>query len=208
MKEGADDGDGVGAGLDDAGGVREGDAADGDERSAGEGAGLAKEIEADDGVGVGFGGGGEDRADGEVVDGLGEGGAELGEGVGGQAEDLAGGEDAAGVCGGEVGLTDVGAVGCGKEGEVDAIIEEEADCAGRELRAEAVGLGEDKGGGPGFVAVLQKSTAGIAEVSGGLGGGEAVLLEEVVVKNGVKTWEAERCSVHATRFPAVRESAP
>lgn len=86
-EEGGDYGDGVRAGIEDAACIGAGDAADGDQRLAGEGASTAHAFETDDGRCVGLGAGGEDGADSDVVCGGLIGDAYLLGGVGGDADD-------------------------------------------------------------------------------------------------------------------------
>ena len=88
-KHRGDNGQGVGSGVVNRRGGNEGDAADGDQRFVGEGAGAAHAFEADDRGRVGFAGGGEDGTDGDVVDGLGVCGDDLLFIVGGKADDAA-----------------------------------------------------------------------------------------------------------------------
>jgi hypothetical protein len=188
IEQAGDDGDGVGPGGEDFGGVVAGDAADGDERPFRKSAGSANAFEADWLFRVRFGGGGKDGTDGNVVGGEGVGGEDLLVGVGGNTDERAPAENATGGADGEVSLADVNGAPSGKKGEIGAIVHDERGSTGCKGRGDVPGGAEDLLRGAGLVTILQKSSAGGGEGGGEDGDGDAARVEGGAVGNGIERW--------------------
>ena len=170
-----DDGHGIGACIPADGSIVSRDAADGNERTQGEGAGGPESIETDGGVGAMLGVGGEDGAEGDVIDGQIGSVAHLCGVMGGEAEEGVGADDEAGIGGSEIVLTEMEA-GAEEHGAIGAVIDDEAGAGFAAEGGEA--MGEVEGFAAPEILVAKLEDAGTA-FEAGFGGGEGVEGETV-----------------------------
>ena len=161
--------------------VLSGDAADGHQRQAGEGADGAQGVDTGGGVGAFFGGGGEDRAEGDVVDGFDLGGGHLGRVVRRKANDGGRGEEFSCVGGEKIVLAEVQA-GMEQRGVVGAVVDDEGGAGFAAEFGDPAGLAEGVAGPEGFVAKLEDRGAALEEGFGGEDGVDA----EAVERGGVE----------------------
>lgn len=185
LEEVGDDDDAAGSGGEDLGEVAAVDAADaeGGDSRADVSFHFGDLIEPDAGSAE-FGGGGKQRAEADVVEALGEGGASLVERVGGAADDHRGADDGAGLGERAIVLPEVESVGAEFRGELGEVIEDEWDTGGAAEREGGFRDAADGGGVAGFGAELEQVRAAVEQ---GLGGGGGVFLADVAeVEDGVE----------------------